>query len=174
MKDIWYVLRNFFTHKDFLVDAKYIPGTLGTPLHKVAVAFYTIVIVWSAIYVSKHKEKIMPSFKWLWGILVVWEIVGFYYDSYAGYMDHLALRDGLALYPCSIYLYVMPLVFWGDEFGKKVAYGYLLTLGMLGAVVNFYFTSLVLRYYSVISFVGVHTYVFHGAMMYTYLVLIIH
>ena len=76
---------------------------------------------------------------WWWGILVVWEIVGFYYDSYAGYMAHLDLRDGLALYPCSIYLYVMPLVFWGDEFGKKVAYGYLLTLGMLGAVVNFYF-----------------------------------
>ncbi len=172
MKDIWYVILNFFTHKDFLVDAKYIPGTLGTPLHKAAVVVYTIIIIWSAVYVSKHKEKIIPSFKWMWIILVVWEVLRFYYDCCAGEYDHWALRDGLPLYPCSLYLYVMPFVIWGNEFWKKVAYGYLLTLGMLGAVTNFYFTSIVLKYYSVISFVGLHTYVFHGALMYTFLVLL--
>ena len=171
MKDFGYVLRNFFTHKDFLVSPELIPGTIWTPLHIAFEAILVLVIVLSAIYFSKRKEKIRSCFIFLWAFLSVWEIVIIAWDSFAGINKSLDFTTSLSLYPCSIFLYAMPFIIWGNDMTKRMAYGYMCTLGFLGAAVNVFYPATRLTTYSCISFPGIHTSLYHGAMLFVYLVI---
>lgn len=173
MKDMHYVLSHFFTHKDFLAAAEEIPGTLWTPLHLVFEAVLLAVIVGGAVYVARHKEKIRPVLGTLWGVMVLWEVVIIAWESLAGARIGIDLAVNLSLYPCSLYLYTMPFILWGKGTPQKMAYGYICTLGMLGAVVNFIYPVARLTDYSCISFAGFHTFCFHGAMLFTFLVLVV-
>lgn len=173
MKDMQYVLTHFFTHKDFLAAAEEIPGTMGTPLHLMFEAVLLAVIVGGSVHVARHKEKIRPTLGTMWAILVVWEFVIIAWESLSGMRKGIDLAVNLSLYPCSLYLYTMPFLLWGRGVPKKMAYGYICTLGMLGAVVNFLYPVARLTDYSCISFAGFHTFFFHGAMLFTFLVLVI-
>ena len=53
------LLKNFFTHKDFLPPAEQIPGTMFTPLHFIFSAVMIALVLVSAFYVSKLHEKKM-------------------------------------------------------------------------------------------------------------------
>ena len=172
MKDLHYVLENFFTHRDYLVDAAQIPGTLFTPLHFLFEAVLLAVIISGALYVAKHGKLIRPVFTGIWVTLVIWEFVIIAWDSTAGKTVGLDLRTNLSLYPCSIYLYAMPFILWGRGAPRQMACGYLFTLGMMGAVVNFLYPISRLTDYSCISFPGFHTFAFHGSMLFTYLVMV--
>ena len=171
MKDFTYLLENFFTHEDYLVDASLIPGTMWTPLHYVFEALLVVIIVASAVYISKRPKKIRPVFTFLWVFLVIWEFVIVTWDSLAGMNKVFDLSRNLSLYPCSIFLYAMPFILWGNEVTKKMAYGYMCTLGFLGAAVNVFYPATRLTIYSCISFVGFHTSFYHGAMLFVYLVI---
>ncbi len=173
MKDMRYVLDHFFTHKDFLVPGSQIPGTIFTPLHYAFAAALIAVIVSSAIYVSRRKHLLKPMLASVWAVMVIWEFVIVYWDSVAGKTVGLDLRTNLSLYPCSIYLYAMPFVLWGKGSWKQACCGYICTLGLLGSVVNFLFPITRLYDYSCISFAGMHTFLFHGSMFFTFLVLIL-
>lgn len=173
MQDLGYVLENFFTHKDFLVDASLIPGTLYTPLHFIFEAVLLVIIIMGVIYLNKHREYIKRTFTWIWVTLLVLEIAIIYWDSTAGKTVGLDLAESLSLYPCSIFLYTLPFVIWGKGLGKKIAFGYICTLGMLGAVLNFLYPISRLTSYSCISFPGFHTFFFHGCMLFTYLVIVV-
>ena len=171
MKDFRYVLRNFFTHKDFLVSPELIPGTIWTPLH---IAFETALVVTvflSALYFSKRKEKIKGCFTFLWAFLAIWEVVIICWDSFAGINKAVDLQVSLSLYPCSIFLYVMPFIIWGRGILREMACGYMCTLGFLGAAVNVFYPATRLTDYSCISFPGLHTSIYHGAMLFVYLVI---
>ncbi len=219
MKDFGYVIENFFTHKDFLVPPHLIPGTIGTPLSIVfEVALLAFIIV-SAVYVSKRKRLVKPVLVGLWAVLVVWEFGIIYWNSVSGrhvgldlvldlplypcsiylyalpmivlwavlvvwefgiiYWNSVSGRHvgldlvlDLPLYPCSIYLYALPMIVWGNAFWRRLGCGYMATLGVLGAVVNFVYPVARLTTYSCISFAGFHTFSFHGSMLFTWLVLL--
>ena len=173
MKELSFLLRHFFTHKDFLPAAKEIPGTLWTPLHLVFEAVLLAIIVAGAVHVARHKEKIRPVFLTLWVVMRVWEVAIIAWESLAGATIGMDWAISLSLYPCSLYLYTMPLVLWGKGTAKKMAYGYFCTLGMLGAVVNFVYPATRLVDYSCISFAGLHTFCFHGTLLFTFLVLVL-
>lgn len=173
MKDYHYILENFFTHKDFLVPADQIPGTLFTPLQFIFEAILLSVILCSAVYVSRHKQLVRPVLMTVWVCLVIWEFVIVTWDSVAGKTIGLDLTTNLSLYPCSIYLYAMPFFFWGRELFRRMACGYVCTLGLLGAVVNFLYPVSRLTSYSCISFAGFHTFFFHGSMLFTCLVMLL-
>lgn len=173
MKDFHYLLQNFFTHKDYLAPASEIPGTLFTPLHFGVEAFLLLVIFSAAIYVAKHKQLIKPVFAAIWAFLVVWEVVIVAWDSVSGKTVGLNLAINLSLYPCSIFMYAMPFAIWGRGLSKRIACGYVCTLGLLGAAVNFLYPIARLTTYSIISFAGFHTFFYHGSMLFTCIVMLL-
>ena len=171
MKDMHYVLANFFTHKDFLADPELIPGTLFTPLHFVFAAFFITFLIASACFTARRKKLIKPVVVSVWAVMVLWEILIFWWDSTAGIHKGPNFLIDLPLYPCSLYLYTVPFMIWGKGRIRQSACGYLCTLGLLGSVLNLILPMARLLDYSCISFAGLHTLSFHGAMFFTYLVL---
>lgn len=173
MKDFRYVIENFFTHKDYLVPASQIPGTIYTPLQFAFVAVLLVIIIGSAIYVSKRKHLIKPVFTGLWITLVILEFLIVYWNSVSGKVVGFDPTVDLPLYPCSIIMYALPLIIWGKGAWKKMACGYACTLGFLGAAINFLYPVARLTTYSCISFPGFHTFFFHGSMLFIWLVMIL-
>ena len=172
MKDMHYVLSHFFTHKDFLADPALIPGTMFTPLHFVFISLFLLALVSSAEFTARRKHLVKPVVASLWAVMVVWEILIFWWDSTAGIHKGPNLLIDLPLYPCSLYLYTVPFMLWGKGKVRQAACGYMCTLGLLGAVINLILPMARLLDYSCISFAGLHTLCFHGAMFFTFLVLI--
>ena len=70
MKDMHYVLENFFTHRDYLVPASQIPGTIFTPLHFMFAAALTALIFSFAVWISHRKERIRPALTAVWAVRV--------------------------------------------------------------------------------------------------------
>ena len=173
MDSFFYLLRHFFTHKDFLPPAQQLAGTLFTPLHFAFSAVVLCVVIGSALYVSHHKKLIKPVFTAVWAVMVVWEFVIVAWESLSGSVAQLDLQTNLSLYPCSIFLYVMPLAIWGKGRLKQMACGYVCTLGLLGAAINFVYPATRLSFYSCISFPGFHTFSFHGSMLFVCLVMLL-
>ena len=167
-----YLLSHFFTHKDFLPPPRQIPGTIFTPLHYGFAALLLGIIFLGGLWVIRHPKKIRPVLMGVWLTMVIWEPVIVLWDSVAGPVNAFDLQTSLSLYPCSIYLYAMPFLFWGSGRLKQMASGYLCTLGLLGASINFLYPATRLVTYSCISFPGLHTFCFHGAMLFTCVVLL--
>ena len=173
MKDFGYLLENFFTHKDFLPPADQLPGTMFTPLHFIFAAIVLAVVIVSAIVVGKHKRSIKPVFITVWATMVVLEIAKITWESVTGHQISIEWTGILPLYPCSLYMYAMPFAIWGKGNVQKAACGYVCTLGLMGACINFFYPMTVLPTYSCIHFAGMHTFVFHGTMLFTCLVMLI-
>ena len=170
MKNFHYLIENFFTHKDYLVSAELIPGTMYTPLHLIFESIILVLLLVSSFYVAKHKDLILPSFKLVWGVMVVWEVVIVAWESLAGKNPGMDFVNNLSLYPCSIFLYTMPFIIWGQGIMKRISYGYLFTLGMMGGLINIVYPVSRLTTYSCISFVGFHTIFYHSAILFVFLV----
>lgn len=172
MKDLTYVLENFWTHKDFLVSPDQIPGTLYSPMQWVFEAVVLAIIIAAVVYVSRHKRLIKPVFIVNLITLVVLEFIIIYWDSMAGKNPGFDPRTSLSLYPCSIFMYAMPFAIWGRGTAKQAACGYVCTLGLMGALVNFIYPVTRLATYSCISFPAFHTFYFHGSMLFTCMVML--
>lgn len=173
MMNFRYLLEHFFTHKDFLAPPHQIPGTLFTPLHLIFAAILLAIVIGTAVYVGKHQALVRPVFIGLWITLVVLEVAIVTWESLSARHPGFDLQRSLSLYPCSIYLYAMPLAIWGKGVWKKIGCGYVCTLGLLGGAVNFFYPAIRLSAYSCISFVGFHTFFYHAALLFTCLVMLI-
>lgn len=173
LDSLLYLLSEFFTHKDFLPEASLLPGTLFTPLHLVFEAIVLLFVISAAIYVSKRSHLIKPIFTVLLVALVIFEVVIILWDSFAGRYRNFDLTINLPLYPCSIFMYVLPFIIWGKGLWKEAACGYVCTLGLVGALINFLYPIARLLDYSCISFAAFHTFFFHGSMLFASLVLIL-
>ena len=165
------MITHFFTHKDFLPDTSLIPGTLYTPLQLSVEMVVLILIISAAVWTAKRKEMIKPVFTGLFISLVVLEVLIDIWDSVAGVQNAFDLSVSLPLYPCSIFMFVLPFIIWGKGTLKQMACGYTCTLGMIGAVINFLYPASRLRDYSCISFPAFHTFYYHGAMLFAVIVL---
>lgn len=174
MKDFWFLIQNFFTHKDFLPPANELPGTMFTPLHFVFSALVLAGVIIGAIFVAKRKETtIKKVFIAVWASMTVLEVVKIVWESVSGATVRFEAGGILPLYPCSVFMYAMPLVIWGNEYFKKAGCGYVCTIGLIGASINFFYPATILPRYSCISFAGFHTFFYHGSMMFVCLVLLI-
>ncbi len=167
-----YLIRHFFTHKDYLPPASQLPGTLYTPMQIVFAGVVFAIVLTAALYVSKRKHLIRRVFAIVWMFLVAFEVVIVLWDSYAGIHKGIDLQTGLSLYPCSLFLYTMPFAIWGSGIWKKMACGYVCTLGLLGASLNFLYPIARLLDYSCISFASFHTFTFHGSMLFACIVML--
>lgn len=168
------LIKNFFTHKDFLPPANEIPGTMFTPLHFIFSVICIAIVVICAIIVSKKDEKtIKIVFTVIWGFLAVAEPTKILWETFSGKTVNFFAQGMLPLYPCSIFLYAMPFVIWGNKYLKRAGCGYVCTLGLLGGSINFIYPATILGNYSCISFAGFHTFIYHGSMVFTALVLLL-
>ena len=173
MKTLMYLFQNFFTHKDFLPPANRLAGTLFTPLHFGFSAIVLLVILACAHAISKKSEKTVRTvFALLWAIAVIFEIVKIVWETYAGKTVDFEWGGVLPLYPCSIFMYAMPLAIWGKGDVRYMGCGYVCSLGLLGAAINFVYPANVLGRYSCLSFAGIHTFFFHGLMLFTAIVML--
>lgn len=174
MKDFGYLLKNFFTHKDFLAPANELPGTLFTPLHFVFSAIVLAIVIVGAIYVGKRGEKTVKKvFIVLWAAVTVLEVVKIVWESTTGKTVGVELTGVLPLYPCSVFMYAMPFAIWGKDWLRKAGCGYVCTIGFIGGSVNFFYPATILPTYSCISFAGFHTFFYHGTMLFACLTMLI-
>ena len=167
------LIENFFTHKDFLGGLD-LPGRLFSPLHLIFSACLLALIIISASRVAKKSESAQRKLLLaLWAFFVIFEIVKTLYEAFLGSEVRFEVGGVLPLYPCSIYLYSLPFCFSKNRRVKVAACGYLFTVGLLGAAINFVYPANVLSNYSCISFMGFHTLSFHGTMLFSMLVMLI-
>lgn len=167
------LLKNFFTHKDFLPSADKIPGTMFTPLHFVFAAIVLAAIIVLGLLVAKKSEKtIRVTFGVIWAIIAILEIVKILWETFSGAEINLELGGILPLYPCSIFMYAMPFAIFGRGKVRYMGCGYVCSLGLLGGSINFIYPATILGNYSCISFAGFHTFLYHGAMVFCALVML--
>ena len=173
MEKLIYTLKNFFTHKDFL-DKNQLIGTMFTPLHFVVSAIVLAMVIGFAILVKKkYSEKLFKKVLMIiWICLVSFEIIKILFETFCGREVRFEIYGNLPLYPCSIIMYALPFAIWGKGAIKKCACGYVCTLGVLGAMVNFFYPVTVLPNYSALSFSGFHTMLYHGTMLFCALAMI--
>ncbi len=167
------LLKNFFTHKDFLPPAEEIAGTLFTPLHIAFAVVLLGVIIALALFISKKSEKtIRLVFFVVWAVMCVAEVAKILWETYTGATVSLELGGVLPLYPCSIFMYAMPLAIFGKGKIRYMGCGYVCTLGFLGGAINFIYPANILSNYSCISFAGFHTFLYHGAIVFCTVVML--
>lgn len=172
MKSFGYLIENFFTHKDKLAPAEQLPGTMFTPLHFIVSAILLALVIVCAILIRKTKY-IKPTFIIIWATVSVLEVVKIVWESTTGNVVRLEVGGILPLYPCSLYMYAMPFAIWGKGNVRKAACGYVCTLGMIGASVNFFYPMTVLYRYSIISFSAMHSMIYHSVMLFTGLTMLL-
>ncbi|MBQ9131905.1 MAG: YwaF family protein [Clostridia bacterium] len=168
------LLKNFFTHKDFLPSADQIPGTMFTPLHFAFSALCITAVILGAILLSKKEERaVRVTFASLWILLAILEVVKITWETLSGAIVSFEWTGILPLYPCSIFLYAMPFAVWGKNWVRYAACGYVCSLGFLGGAINFVYPATVLGSYSCISFAGFHTFLYHGVIVFCALTMLI-
>lgn len=173
MESFLFLIKNFFTHKDFLPPADSLPGTMFTPLHFAFSAVVLTLIIWSALLLArKDEKKIRTVFTLIWITVTCLEVVKILWETYSGRTVNPELGGVLPLYPCSIFMYAMPLAIWGKGRVRYMGCGYVCTLGLLGGTVNFFYPANILNNYSCISFAGFHTFLYHGAIFFCALVML--
>ncbi len=167
------LIKNFFTHKDFLPPANELAGTIFTPLHLVFAAILLAVIIVVGIKLSKQSEKtIRICFTVIWITLVSLEATKIIWESLSGSEIGFEAGGILPLYPCSIFMYAMPFAIFGHGKVRYMGCGYVCSLGLLGGAINFFYPANVLNNYSCISFAGFHTFLYHGAIVFCALVML--
>lgn len=161
------LLNLFFTHKDFLPPASELPGTIFTPLHFIVAAFYLAVVITVGLWVSKKDEKTIKTvFFILWVVIVILEPTKILWETFTGKTVSFEAGGILPLYPCSIFMYAMPLAIFGNEKVRYMGCGYVCSLGLLGGTINFFYPANVLNNYSAISFAGFHTLFYHASIVF--------
>ncbi|MBE6036761.1 MAG: hypothetical protein E7223_03935 [Clostridiales bacterium] len=168
------VLKLFFTHKDFLPPADQLPGTLFTPLHIVFAVLLTVCTVLLTKWLSKKSESLIRKvFFGIWVWMVLSEAAVILWETYCGADVWFELTGNLPLYPCSVFLYAMPMVLWGKGWLREAGCGYICTVGLVGGLINFVYPANVLGTYSCLSFAGMRSLLYHGSMVLCALVLLV-
>lgn len=161
-----YLLKHFFTHKDFLLPAAELAGTLFTPLHLAVSALCVVLVtVLARQWCKLTEQQLQRRYAILWVLLVVLEISKILWETLCGKTVSFEWGGILPLYPCSIFMYAMPLAIWGKGNVREAGCGYVCSLGLLGGLINFVYPANVLSNYSCLSFAGFHTLFYHGSLV---------
>ncbi|MBQ8408575.1 MAG: YwaF family protein [Clostridia bacterium] len=174
MDTLLYLIENFFTHKDFLPPSGDLAGTMFTPLHLICAAILLCAVIFAAVFVSRQNERYIKTvFTVLWAFLACFEIAKILWETFCGATVSFEWTGILPLYPCSIFIYAMPFAIWGNQKLRYMGCGYVCSLGLLGGAINFVYPANVLQNYSCISFAGFHTLIYHGAIVFCALTMLL-
>ncbi len=173
MSTLIFLIKNFFTHKDFLPPADSLAGTMFTPLHFIFSAIVLATVILSGLYLARKDEKTIKTvFAVLWAAIVCLEAIKIIWETFSGAAVSFEASGLLPLYPCSIFMYAMPFAIWGKGWFRYMGCGYVCSLGLLGGAINFFYPATILGSYSCISFAGFHTFLYHGTIFFCALVML--
>lgn len=162
----------FFTNKAYLPSD--LGGKLFSPLHIAVMVILTVLVPLLAFFLRKlDKKKIKIIFIVLWAAMTALEIVKIIWESCTN-PNGFEAGGILPLYICSIFMYVAPFAIWAKEgsIARRSACAFLCTTNLIGGLVNFVYPSNVLSNYSVLSFAGLHTLLFHATMVFVALLML--
>ena len=150
----------FFTISDMLGRSGPFNNCIDYIIWYIALAFLTI----GAIFILRKKNSpkaIKLSLIIFWVIAVVADIIKIIVSITT---DSFVLTGSLPLYICSIFMYAMPFAIWGKGKIKDIACTYVCTIGLFGAIMNYIVPSVTLNY-SLFSFWGLHTTIYHSMLL---------
>ena len=102
MESFLFLIKNFFTHKDFLPPADSLPGTMFTPLHFAFSAVVLALIIWSALLLArKDEKKIRTVFTLIWITVTCLEVVKILWETYSGRTVNPELGGIRAAFSCT-------------------------------------------------------------------------
>lgn len=110
----------------------------------------------------KSKKGIQITLIVLWAISVALDLAKLILNICTGF----SVGGDMPLYVCSLFMYIMPVAIWGKGKFKSIAAAYVCTIGLFGAIGNYVVPS-VIEDYSLFSFRGFHTTLFHTVLMIT-------
>lgn len=119
-----------------------------------ALALVGVGIFFLVKYKSQKATKIVLIV--LWAVTVALDLTKLIVNICTGF----SLKWDVPLYICSLFMYVMPFAIWGKGKVKDAACTYICTIGIMGAILNYIFAS-VTNNYSLFSFFGFHTTLYH-------------
>ncbi len=162
------LLRNFFTHKDFLPPPAQWPGTLFTPMQILFCLAVAAFIVFASVRCAKKSDAFRKRVYFvLWLLMLLSEPAISLYDVFAGSCQPVEWGSILPLWPCSVFLFAAPFAIFGKGNARYAACGYICTLGLLGGLVNFFYPATYLSRYSCLSMAGFRTVFYHGSLLFT-------
>ena len=157
---------NWFTTNDLL--GRDGPFTLAVD-YFIWYAVVAVLVCLGIYFLNKYKteKRVKIVLIVLWAIAVALDVVKLIVNIATG----LNIHSDLPLYVCSLFLYVMPFAIWGKGKVKMMALAYICTIGLFGAIGNYVVPSVVVSY-SLLSFHGFHTSLYHTILWATPLVIL--
>lgn len=157
---------NWFTTKDLL--GRDGPFTLSLD-YFIWYAVVAVLVIVGIYFLNKYKteKRIKIVLIVLWAIAVVLDIAKLIVNIATGF----SIRNDLPLYVCSLFMYIMPFAIWGKGKFKTMGAAYICSIGLFGAIGNYVVPSVVVNY-SLFSFYGFHTTLFHTILWVTPLVIL--
>ena len=151
---------NFFETKDLLGRSGPFNNVIDYTIWYLLLAVTTIGFIW--FLRKKNSEKIVKiSLIVIWAIAVLADVIKISVSVATG---EFVWSGSLPLYVCSIFMYAMPFVIWGKGKIRNIASTYVCTIGLFGAFMNYVIPSLTVDY-SLFSFYGLHTTIFHSMLL---------
>lgn len=96
----------------------------------------------------------------LWAVTVALDVTKLIVNICSGFN----IRSGLPLYICSLFMYVMPFAIWGKGVFKNIGCAIVCSIGLFGAIGNYVVPSVIVSY-SLFSFFGFHTTLYHTVLV---------
>lgn len=158
-------LENFFEHENsgvFVSGAEYLYKTGHWVFLAISIPSLVILIY---LLRNANKEKVEKILFWVWLGVTISEFLKVIWMSIASH-EPFDFAGRLSLYPCSTFMYVVPFVLFSkNEKLKQSALAYTTTFLLFGGLINFFLPD-VLRSYPVLSFEGLHTLLYHYAILF--------
>ena len=146
---------NWFTTKDLLKREG--PFTMA-PDYIVLYLVAVVLLVVGLYFLIKHKSEKTTKIVLivLWAIAVALDAM----KLIKNIATDFNIRADLPFYVCSIFMYVMPVAIWGKGIFRKIACALVCSISLFGVIGNYVVPTVVVNY-SLFSFSGFHTTLYH-------------
>lgn len=151
---------NFFQTNDLLKRSGPYNNGIDYAIWYIVFALLTVGLI---IFLRKKNspKAIKASLVVFWVIAVIADIIKI---STSIITDEFVLTGSLPLYICSIFMYAMPFAIWGKGKVKDAASTFVCTIGLFGVLMNYIIPSVTVDY-SLLSFWGLHTTIYHSMLI---------
>ena len=139
-----------FEHITFIVLAFVIGIALPLILRRAKVSQKTVHIVLIALWVA---TVVWDLTKWIWGMIPVFKGI-----------ESFNVASGMPFHTCSVYMFVAPFALFAKGKVRTAASSFLTELSLITGFVSLILSFAMMNHYSVFSFYGLHTMVYHSIL----------
>lgn len=149
----------------FAGPGEYAPCGMFTPGHlKLVIVIVICIIIALKFTINKSKEEVSKIIKFATVIIWCLEIIKIGFTL--KYKDIKDVNTYVPLYYCSLLLYAGLLSSFGKGKYKRAGDVFIATGGIIGGITFLLCPSTTLPYYPMLHFVSLHSFVYHGIMIY--------